>query len=59
MHSLYKSMEVLEASATSLCMQSDCFLHTLHLPQNCVTMHQPVATVATDGDLQFNSAKVT
>ena len=46
MYSLYKSMVVLEAIATplSLCMQSDCFLHTLHLPK-IRFMHQPVATV--------------
>ena len=52
-------MEVLEASATSLCMQSDCFLHTLHLISKD-TIHAPTCGYSLDdGDFQFNSAKVT
>ena len=59
MHNLYKSTEVLEASATSLCMQSDCFLHTLHLISKD-TIHAPTCGYSLDdGDFQFNSAKVT
>ena len=56
MYSLNKSVVVLETSVTSLCIQSDCFLHTLHLP----SIDAPTRGYhLDDGDLQFNSAKIT
>ena len=59
MHSLYKSMEVLEASATSLSLHA-IRLFFAYLSSALDTIHAPTCVYRLDdGDLQFNSAKVT
>ena len=59
MYSLYKSMVVLETSVTSLSLHA-IRLFLAYLPSALDMIHAPTCVYRLDdGDLQFNSAKVT